>query len=210
MKESNLSRPVQLWLEEHGWTVYTEVIYWHRAIDIVAERGEEICVVELKLSFTKGLRQQLSRCHTFSNAIYGAVASSPNEESFKWCKRHGVGVLQILHGCAVELLQPSGKYYRTDGTIVGIVPSLRSLSRMKKILARMTPGGVAGKPNEKGVGPAQDVERAIVTYRESHPKVTWLELWEQIPNHYVSPRSMCSAMRMLSKRRLLSGECDHE
>lgn len=41
----------------------------------------------------------------------------------------------------------------------------------------------------------------VEEYRRKYPKVTWKELYEKIPNHYSSYRSMQGAMRMIPETR---------
>ncbi|GAG36697.1 unnamed protein product, partial [marine sediment metagenome] len=64
----------------------------------------------------------------------------------------------------------------------------------------LKPSADAGKPNRKGVGPAQECWRNIIKYRAEHPKATWRELFQKIPNHYSNHKNMYSAMRMLQER----------
>ncbi len=192
-RESEMSAPVSAWLTERGYEVYSEVPSYGYLIDLVGIKeaeAVEVVAVEMKLSLTwKVLKQSLLN-QLFADHLYCAVASQPRTGSLEKCESQGIGVLRVSDEVA-ELIAPRLNTH--------IFEAHRKL--VLACLAEMEPGGTGGLPNQKGVGPAQEVERRIATYRATHPQARWKEVYANVPNHYTSTESMCSAMRMVRERR---------
>jgi cysteine synthase len=53
----------------------------------------------------------------------------------------------------------------------------------------------------KGEGPAIECSRAVDQYRKAHPGASWLEIFENVPNHYSHHRSLAQAMKQVTERR---------
>ena len=69
MKESQLFPPLKRYLEAQGYTVHGEV----KNCDIVARRGEELLVVELKSAISLNLLIQAGERKELSDSVYIAV-----------------------------------------------------------------------------------------------------------------------------------------
>ena len=80
--------------------------------------------------------------------------------------------------------------------------------KMVRALVGTEPGGVAGLPTLRGLGPAQDCYRALTAYREAHPKATWVEIYREVPNHYANAKSMASAMSIVKDRLMRRARLD--
>lgn len=192
--ESDLSQPVTALLHYWGYTVYSEVPLpsgGFRAIDLVGAKPGGIIGVELKTSLTRYAATQGLDITSCTPAAYVAVPTRPRPQSVARCRHYGVGILTIVDGEARIHTRPTGKN-------PAFAPWVRKLS---EILDHMEPGGMAGKPNELGIGPAQDVQRRVAVYRAGHPRATWEDVYTSVSNHYASAASMCSAMRMVDERR---------
>lgn len=67
--ETDLYRPVRNYLEEQGYTVHSEV----KGCDITAVKGEDLVVVELKISFNLKLLAQAVKRQRVADSVYVAV-----------------------------------------------------------------------------------------------------------------------------------------
>ena len=77
MKESDLYRPVQRYLEGQGYSVHGEV----KHCDIVARKGDELIIVELKRSITLSLIAQAADRKEISDSVYIAVPVPPGKHT---------------------------------------------------------------------------------------------------------------------------------
>lgn len=192
LREAEMSPAVAAWLESLGCDVYTEVPHYGRAIDVVGVcwPTERVIAVEMKTSLTHGVIRQASRVQVQTPWAYAAVASKPKASGILRASQLGIGVLQVCGGSCRVLLEPQ------VGKCKPFAPQ-----KLIDLLRQLPKGGVGGKPCLKGEGPAQDVDRAIAEYRAEHPKATWQEVFENVPNHYAHARSMAGAMGKLRCRR---------
>lgn len=193
-REALLSAPVSAWFEAQGFTVYAEVPFFSSPIDLVARRGEELAVVELKQCLTQEVIRSACVNRLISDDSWCGVGTRPRARGVASARDEAVGVLSVRDGVARVVARPELAGRRS-------IAGAHHAGRIHGYLDNMEPGGVGGLPGLKGVGPAQDVERGIEQYREAHPKATWKELYDQVPNHYASAASMYCAMRMLEDRR---------
>jgi hypothetical protein len=160
---------------------------WHsRSIDAGGTKDGDLILIEAKTSFTIGLRQQLNGLPFYAHFALGVVGSKPRGDATEWCGKWGIG-LWMVRGIEITELAPMRRQ------------SAPTLSLMDRI-QRMPEGVGGGRPNLKGIGPAQETQAEIDKYRATHPGATWKELFENIPNHYVSAKSMASAMKNNQER----------
>lgn len=114
MKETELFFPIKKYLEGQGYSVSGEV----RDCDIVARKGEEICIIETKTRLSVSLLLQASKRKTLCDSVYVALPMPegrtrfPKEAEVKLLlRRIGVGliVIRFLKGKIVlqVLLHPS-------------------------------------------------------------------------------------------------------
>lgn len=96
--ETDLYAPVKAWLEAQGYLVKGEV----GAADVVAQRGGDLAIVELKLGFSLILLQQAVARQAVSECVYVAVPrwrGKAGWRAFKGniglCRRLGLGVLSV-------------------------------------------------------------------------------------------------------------------
>ncbi len=111
MKETALYPPIKAFLTRAGWTVKGEV----GAADVVARRGDDILVVELKLGFSLALfHQGIERLQT-TDLVYLAVPAGGKAKALKanvkLARRVGLGVLTVrARDGLVEVLAEPGPY----------------------------------------------------------------------------------------------------
>lgn len=98
-KEIDLYAPVKQFLAAQGYTVKGEVT----GCDLVAVRGEDVVVVELKVRFNLELVLQGVQRQRLTQAVYLAV-ESPRARRGRWqeilalCRRLGLGLLTVNFG----------------------------------------------------------------------------------------------------------------
>ena len=95
MKESDLFEPVKNYLETGGYKVRAEV----RNCDITATKGDELIIVELKLSANLQLFIQATNRQYITDSVYVAIPK-PTQRS----KKHWKGILHILRRLELGLI----------------------------------------------------------------------------------------------------------
>ena len=99
MLETELSAPVKAYLESHGYQVNCEV----KDCDIVATKGDDLIIVELKKSVNLTLLVQATKRQSISDSVYVAVPA-PAKRNRQWrgtltvLKRLEVGLLLVEEG----------------------------------------------------------------------------------------------------------------
>jgi hypothetical protein len=97
--ETELSAPVKAYLESHGYQVNCEV----KDCDIVATRGDDLIIVELKTSVNLTLLVQATKRQSISDSVYVAVPA-PTKRNRQWrgtltvLKRLEIGLLLVDEG----------------------------------------------------------------------------------------------------------------
>ncbi|HAT29149.1 MAG TPA: hypothetical protein DCS89_19190 [Gammaproteobacteria bacterium] len=97
--ETELSAPVKAYLESHGYQVNCEV----KDCDIVATRGDDLIIVELKTSVNLTLLVQATKRQSISDSVYVAVPA-PTKRNRQWrgtltvLKRLEIGLLLVEEG----------------------------------------------------------------------------------------------------------------
>ena len=199
LKEAKLSDPVSDWLRARGYTPYAEVPWFSSPIDLVGKKDDHLIAVCLKVCLSDKVIRKAMAVQVQCHLVYCGVASKPRSSSLEKCKQHGIGVLRIL-GSQVDVLLEANDGSQPSENKHGCRIFSNYANLMVKKLEKLEPGGVGGKPNLKGEGPAQHAAHLIKQYRKTHPKATWKELFSNVPNHYASYQSMSNAMRMLPQR----------
>ncbi len=196
MKEADIAKPVYDYFTALGYQMYPEVCPPYasaRHVDFVGvNKDNRVVAVELKRTLNRVVFEQVQETRLFSHLAYAAVAVRPKDDTIQYqlCICSGIGVLLIENDSVTELL-PAIESGRTWDQMVN-----KLLDRLKRY---ETGYERAGKPNEKGVGIAQDVCASVHEYLLMHPRATWKEIYANVPSHYASSSSMCSAMRMWCK-----------
>lgn len=94
-RESDLYAPVKAHLQRQGYEVKGEV----GAADVVALRGEDVIIVELKLAFSLALLHQGVARLAVTDAVYLCVERPKRwkalQANIKLCRRLGLGVMTV-------------------------------------------------------------------------------------------------------------------
>lgn len=190
LREHKLALIVAEWLRRQGYTVFAEVPFMYRYVDLVGlNDANEICAIELKTGWTKTLLYQAHKCCLTTNIVYAAAATKPRQTIIDTYAACGIGMLRV--GDNVEVLLCPGPRN------VKVLDSARQSAL--ETLNKMIPNDNGGLPQLKGVGPAIHCAKAVIEYRKTHPKAGWKELYEKIPNHYCNHKSMACAFSSLKR-----------
>lgn len=97
LRETDLYHPLKQWLVKAGYAVHGEV----GACDLAAQKGQELVLIELKLSINLELLLQLMRRQTAEALVYAAVPAPKNfnqrwKELMRLVKRLEAGLI-IIH-----------------------------------------------------------------------------------------------------------------
>ncbi len=95
MKESDLFEPIKKYLEANGYKVRAEV----KNCDITATKGDELIIIELKLSANLQLFIQATDRQRITDSVYVAIPK-PSLRS----KKHWKGILHILRRLELGLI----------------------------------------------------------------------------------------------------------
>lgn len=206
MKEADMAPIVANWLRGHGYTVYAEVPYYFhfRHLDLVGmNRTGDLRIVELKTGFSPSLLRQCQRAKAVSEDVWAAVSREPrNVLEFQ---ENDIGLLWVLPRQYRQYIGDIALASPCMGRSPHSLINAREAANVKRALSHMTPSDAAGRPNSKGQGPAQDVNRAVALYLIEHPEAKWPQIFKAIPNHYKDARSMAGAMRMVKLRTAKHG-----
>jgi hypothetical protein len=189
-REARLSEPVTRWLESLGFEVFAEVPVGTK-VDLVGVRWHqaEIICVELKMCLNIAVCRQAGRNRSISNQTYAAVAAQPKEASLVRARRHGIGVIVVERDRVSMVQEPSLSQ-------AVVVEHYRN--RCLRLCRQLPKGGIGGKPNLKGDGPAQRCLDAVLEYKQQHRDASWREMFAMIPNHYASAASMQQSMKKIA------------
>lgn len=208
--EAAMSEPISRWLAGQGFTVYTEVPdhYGMRKIDVVGldgagGAGGRIVIVELKVRLTEDLVHQAMQVQTVTSEVWCAVSTAPRKSNvhLEMARRAGLGVLLVVPESMTigEVTEPGFRITELLTPRETCPPSKHAAAKLLARCARMTAGGTGGMPSTKGVGPAQTCLELVKQFRKSNPGCRWPEIFEKVPNHYTSAKSMQSAMANQAK-----------
>lgn len=107
MKETDLYAPIKRHFEEQGYEVDGEVC----GCDVMAKRGDEIILVELKLKFQLQLVYQAMERQKLTPFVYVAIARPKTQKTTAWknmlnlLKRLEVGLLLVSLDSPLEMVQ---------------------------------------------------------------------------------------------------------
>lgn len=111
VKEADLYPPIKAYLEAQGYSVKGEV----GAADVVARRGDDLVIVEMKLGFSLALFHQGIARLAVTDAVYLAVPAGGKTKALRaniaLARRAGLGVMTVrLRDGLVEVLADPGPY----------------------------------------------------------------------------------------------------
>jgi len=185
LRETLMTEPLLAWLREKDYEGYCEIGYHYSPVDMVGiDKDKNIICIEMKTSLTKSVIRKAANNQLMTKKSYCAIPTKPRKTGVEKCIKYGLGLLIVKNSQVEERIKPIGKDYTSKYRIQMILECAESSE----------PGGQAGVPQLKGVSARIEVKKDVNKYREKNPKATWQEMFEKIPNHYSSYKSMRSAV----------------
>jgi len=106
MKEEELFVPLKRWLEGQGYSVHGEV----RNCDLVARKGEDLIIVEMKTTMNLTLLTQAVARKEISDSVYIAVPLPPGKNTIPNFRRVKALLRRLEIGCIfVDFLKTRGR-----------------------------------------------------------------------------------------------------
>ncbi|HKK65248.1 MAG TPA: DUF2161 family putative PD-(D/E)XK-type phosphodiesterase [Clostridia bacterium] len=156
IKETDLFQPLKVYLEGQGYSVHSEV----RNCDIVARKGNELILVELKSSITLNLLIQAAQRKEISDSVYIAVPVPRGAKNPPNFKRTKTLLRRLEIGCIlVDFMQTKTKL-RIELHPVAY-KAKRSHSQRRAILRE-----IDGRYAEFNQGGEAVVEEKITAYKQ--------------------------------------------
>lgn len=156
MKETELDKPVRTWLENQGYNVACEV----KNCDIVATKGDEILIVELKTRFSLDLVYQAVNRKNLTESVYVAVPILPGKKSISRYKE----VKKLLRRLEVGLILVRFMKTKTRVEIVSHPEEykLRKAHRRRASIIRE----IDGRYSEFNKAGSAVVDRRVSAYKQ--------------------------------------------
>ncbi len=106
MKEEELFVPLKRWLEGQGYSVHGEV----RNCDLVARKGEDLIIIEMKTTMNLTLLTQAVARKEISDSVYIAVPLPPGKKTTPNFRRVKALLRRLEIGCIfVDFLKTRGR-----------------------------------------------------------------------------------------------------
>ena len=176
MKEEDLYRPLRIYLEKQGYDVRAEV----QECDLVAVKGEEVLIVELKTRVTTTLLIQAARRKDICDSVYLAV---PIPVGKKGLSNHR-GLVHLLRRLEVGLILVRFLKTKTKVEVV-LHPSIYE-KRMRRKKHRAILREIDGRYGEFHNGGIPTGKERMTAYKQEAVKISFL-LREKGP---LSPREL--------------------
>lgn len=106
IKEADLFAPLKQWIEGQGYSVHGEV----RNCDLVARKGEELVIVEMKKNLNLTLLTQAAARKEITDSVYIAVPLPPGKKTLPNFRRVRALLRRLEIGCIfVDFLKTRGR-----------------------------------------------------------------------------------------------------
>ncbi len=173
IKESDLYNPLKKYLEKQGYALGAEV----KDCDLVALKGDEMILIELKTSVTLSLVIQAARRKDISDSVYIAVPVAPGKKSLPNAK----GLKNLLRKLEVGLIVV--RFMKTKTRVEVLLhpaPYEKKVRRKKQAAILREVNGRYGEFHKGGI---PSTEERITAYRQECIRLAWLlnELGEASP-----------------------------
>lgn len=167
IKEKDLFKPINDYLIENGYEVHSEV----KNCDIIAEKNDDLIVIELKKNLSIKLLSQALRRQKITDSVYVAVPKPKKYKSFR-------DTFPILKKLELGLIIVDFK--KTDPTVeVAFHPKIYKIKKNNK-LKRSIINEINGRSGNYNVGGSVK-EKIMTAYKENVIHIaTCLEKYEEL------------------------------
>lgn len=137
--EDVLASKAELYFKEKGWKVEREMKLRGRVADIVAVKGDEIALVEVKGSsgnIQSGIEQALHQKKSANFSYLAIPQSRLNEIVQDTCKNMGIGLLLVMDKTVKEVVKPSKNnvLFSVQKIVLGVKPKKQEQIQVKSSL----------------------------------------------------------------------------
>lgn len=164
LKEEDLYKPLQTYLEKQGYTVRAEV----KECDLIAVKDDEITIVELKKSVTTTLLIQAARRKDICDSVYIAVPLLPGKKSLP----NHRGILQLLRRLEVGLILV--RFMKTKTRVEVLLHPVPFEKRMRRRKHAAILREIDGRYGEFNQGGIPSVIEKITAYKQESIKIGFL------------------------------------
>jgi hypothetical protein len=174
LKEVDLYKPVQQYFSSEGYDVYGEV----KDCDIVAEKGEELVVIELKLTLSVDLLVQATKRQKLTDQVYIAIP----KPKYRIPSRRWTDLCHLIRRLELGLIVVSfsGNRKKTE-IILHPTPFDRSKSmRQNKKKRESIIKEISGRSSDYNIGGSSKT-KIMTAYKENCIQIaSYLEHFEQL------------------------------
>lgn len=201
--EADMAKVVVDSLRRDGWTVYQEVEAAQGIADIVATRGEQVAVVEAKLTLGLTVLGQAHRWKGRAHLVWVAVPAYLARAS------RGIGGV-ICAALGLGLLEVSAPWDEGDlGRIrVATEPKQDTGAGVSKLLAVLRPEhqtyAEAGSPTGHRWSKFRESERNLLGYVSAYPGELAKEVMGKIQHHWRGKHPHASVLKLV-RRGIIKG-----
>jgi hypothetical protein len=165
LKETDLYAPIKRFFETNGYTVRAEV----RDCDVVAMKGDDMVVVELKTSANMELLVQATDRQRISESVYVAVPAPETKKRSTRRSSHWKGVKRILRQLELGLITVDPARIKPVQVVFDPLPYRRRKVSAKR---RAVITEVAERSGDYNVAGSTRT-KLVTAYRESAIYVAW-------------------------------------
>ncbi len=191
MKETELSKPLELWLTKQGYTVSCEV----KNCDIVARKEDELVIIELKTRFSLDLVYQAVNRKTMTESVYVAVPVLPGKKTIPKLKE----IRKLLFRLEVGLILVRFLKTKTRVEIVSHPGNYNPRKAVKKRKAIIRE--IDGRYSELNIGGSTNMDQRVSAYKQQALICAWL----LEKNGNMTPASIVKSGGGSKTQQILSG-----
>jgi hypothetical protein len=164
VREEELYKPLRTYLEKQGYNVRAEV----QECDLVAVKGEEFLIIELKTRITTALLIQAARRKDICDAVYIAVPLLPGKKQLP----HYSGLRTLLKRLEVGLILI--RFMKTKTRVEVLMHPQPFERRMRKKKKRVILREIDGRYGEFHRGGIPTTKEKITAYKQEAIKISFL------------------------------------
>jgi hypothetical protein len=199
--EQEFAADIVAYLEEKGWEIYQEVDCG-RVADIVGTKGNELCVVEVKKSFTAALVEQVWQWRGYADYLYVAIPEGKRYATGRnilnmFCREHGIGMLKRRINYAGKAVVE--EKIKPNKIVVPLSRLRDALREEQKTFCKAGSAGGGHFTKFKGTC------IAWAKFVKAHPGLPIRDVAIAVGHHYASENSACSNMLVMIERGVVEG-----
>lgn len=210
IKETDLGKTIVSWLQSEGWDVYQEVQpHGGRVADVVATRSGILIVVELKMSLTFELLDQVLGWRAYAHHIYAAVPRVKGDGrrmAYRVFGDHGIGIIEVDRNAFNSI--GNGDSFRSHVRTVA-APTLNRKAYVARIRDSLRPEhktfALAGSARGGHFTEFKATCERLRGYVNAHHGATLKEAVTEVRHHYATDASARAHLVKLIEQGVIKG-----